>query len=70
MIAAMGHYLESIRDNLRLDLSIEKEVMSELEAHIEDRLQELEDTGLSEEEAANTCVKLLGSAKVGCPTDI
>lgn len=64
MIAALSHYLDSIRYNLRLDLSIEREVMNELESHIEDELQELKETGLSEEEAVNTCVRLLGSAKV------
>ena len=38
--------------------------MNELESHIEDELQELKEAGLSEEEAANTCVRLLGSAKL------
>ncbi|TET25595.1 MAG: hypothetical protein E3J67_03635 [Dehalococcoidia bacterium] len=64
MATALSHYLESIRDNLRLDLSTEREVITELEAHIEDRLQELKEAGLSEEEAASTCVGLLGSAKL------
>jgi len=64
MIATLSHYLESIRDNLRLDLSVAREIMSELETHIEDELQELKKNGLSEEEAVNTCVRLLGSAKL------
>ena len=64
MVTELSHYLDSVRDNLRLDLSSEREVTSELETHIEDRLQELRQAGLSEEEAANTCVKLLGSAKL------
>ena len=64
MVTVLSHYLDSIRDNLRLDLSIEREVISELETHIEDRLEELKDNGLSEEEAADTCVGLLGSAKL------
>ena len=63
MTTTLSHYLDDIRDNLRLDLSDEKEVINELETHIEDRLQEMRQAGLSEEEAANTCVKLLGSAK-------
>jgi len=61
---ALSHYLDSIRDNLRLDPSTEREVISELETHIEDRLRELKDTGLSDEEAASTCVTLLGSARL------
>lgn len=64
MATVLSQYLESIRDNLRLDPSTEREVLSELETHIEDRLEELKDTGLSEGEAASTCVRLLGSAKM------
>jgi len=64
MTTARHHYLEIIRDNLRIDLAEEKEVISELETHIEDRFQELKQSGLSEEEAENTCLGLLGSARV------
>ncbi|MFC1952435.1 permease prefix domain 1-containing protein [Chloroflexota bacterium] len=63
MVTELDHYLDSVRANLRLDPSSEREVTSELETHIDDRLQELRQAGLSEEEAANTCVSLLGSAK-------
>ncbi len=62
--SALSHYLDSIRDKLRLDFSSEREVLNELETHIEDRLQELKEAGLSEEEAANTCLKFLGSARL------
>ena len=69
MVTELDRYLDSVRDNLRLGLSVEREVTSELETHINDRLQELRQSGLSEEEAVNTCVKLLGSAKlVACQT--
>jgi hypothetical protein len=64
MMGVLGHYLDSVRDNLRLDSPVEREVINELETHIEDELQELKEAGLSEEEAANTCVRLLGSAKL------
>ena len=64
MVTALSQYLNSIRDNLRLDLSTEQAVISELETHIEDSLEELKEAGLSEEEAASTCMGLLGSAKV------
>jgi hypothetical protein len=60
---AVSHYLDSVRENLRLDHSLESEVIHELETHIEDELQELKDAGLSEEEATSTCLTLLGSAK-------
>jgi len=64
VVTELNHYLDSIRYNLRLDPSSEQEVTSELETHINDRLQELRQAGLSEEEAADTCIKLLGSAKL------
>jgi hypothetical protein len=64
MTTALGQYLDDVRDNLRLDLSSEREVLSELRTHIEDRPEEMREAGLSEEEAANTCLRLLGSAKL------
>ena len=64
MTTALSHYLDNVRDNLRLELSSESEVINELETHIEDRLEELRQAGLSEEEAVKTCMKLLGSAKL------
>ena len=64
MTTALSHYLEDIRNNLRIDLPEEKEVISELETHIEDKLQELKAAGLSEEEATETCLGLLGSTKL------
>ena len=63
MANGVSHYLESIGESLRLDPLAKREVIKELETHIEDRLDELQKNGLSEEEAADTCVKLLGSAK-------
>jgi hypothetical protein len=64
MLTVLSSYLDSVRENLRLDHSSEKEVIQELEAHIEDEVQELQESGLSEEEAASTCLNLLGSAKM------
>ena len=64
MLTVLSHYLDSVRENLRLNRSLESEVIQELETHIEDEFQELREAGLSEEEAANTCLTLLGSAKL------
>ena len=64
MVTALSHYLDSIKENLRLERSLTSEVIHELETHIEDEVQELKETGLSEDEAANTCLKFLGSAKL------
>ena len=65
MLAVLSHYLDVVRYNLRIDQDAEKEIMNELETHIEDELQELQDAGLSEAEAADTCLRLLGSATSG-----
>jgi len=62
--SALSQYLDNVRDNLRLDLVSEREVIDELQTHIEDKLEEMREAGLSEEEAANTCIKLLGSARL------
>jgi hypothetical protein len=64
MPTVLSQYLEDVRENLRLDRASEREIISELQTHIEDRLAEMQEAGLSEEEAAKTCVSLLGSAKL------
>ena len=61
---ALGEYLNNIKYHLRLGYPTEKEIIRELRSHIDDKLEELHDKGLSEEEAINTCLKLMGSAKV------
>jgi len=60
----LDRYLRDIRENLRLDPGEQDEVLTELEAHAEDRLEEMKEAGLSEEEAVQRCVGLLGSARV------
>lgn len=64
MATAINRYLAIVRDNLRLVPSAKQEVLSELESHIEDRFEELREKGLSDEEAAKSCIGLLGSAKM------
>jgi len=63
LATALSHYLDSVRENLKLDRFTEQEVIQELETHIEDELQELKDAGLSDEEAAEACLTVMGSAK-------
>ncbi len=57
-------YLHSIKENLHLDPASEKEIIRELEAHVEDSCLEMQKSGLSEEEATEKCLRLLGSAKL------
>ena len=63
MTLDLTQYLENIRFDARLEDSDETGVMIELEAHIEDKLQELTDSGLNKEEAVRTCLNQMGSTK-------
>jgi len=62
-VGSLVNYLNNIRYYLRLGSSDEKEIIRELSTHIDDRVEELKENGLSEEEAANTCIRVMGSAK-------
>ena len=62
MVTSLSRYLDDIRNNLRLDTEEEDEVINELQSHIEDEFQEMRNAGLSEEEAAVSCIKFFGSA--------
>ncbi len=64
MLVIISDYLENVKADLRLDNPRVREVINELSAHIEDKLEELKNEGLSEDEAARTCIRLLGSAKM------
>lgn len=57
------HYLDNIKSNLELGPSSKKEVVRELYTHFEERMEELKESGFSEEEAAKTAAEHLGSAK-------
>ncbi len=60
----LTQYLERIRGGAKLGPSEEKGVMSELKAHIEDRVEELTGAGLSEQEALETCMGQMGNTKL------
>ncbi len=64
MLKIINRYLDDVRDHLKLDKASESEVMRELESHIEDRLTEMKETGMSDEEAALACLGFLGSARL------
>jgi hypothetical protein len=63
MSTIVNQYLDDVKNNLRLEAGDENEIMSELASHIEDEVRDLKRTGLEDDEAAHTCVSLLGSAK-------
>lgn len=52
--------LPGTRSRLRLDPGTEREILSELHTHFEDRLEELEGKGLSHEEAARIAAEEFG----------
>jgi hypothetical protein len=63
MTPELIQYLTRIKDTAKLPDSCEPEVMSELEAHIADKLEELTGAGLSEEEAIEACLGQMGSSR-------
>jgi len=62
--AELSSYLRKIKENLHLDAASEKEIIQELETHVEDCCLEMQESGLSEEEAIENSLQLLGSAKM------
>ena len=63
-MTAKSNYLDNLKDYLRVDPTIQTDVVRELDAHLEDRSQELKESGLSEEEATRTAAELLGSPRL------
>jgi hypothetical protein len=61
MTPDLADYLENIKYTSKLHLTDESTIIGELETHLEDKLQELKDSGLSEEEAIETCLGQMGS---------
>ncbi|OGO61563.1 MAG: hypothetical protein A2Z36_01495 [Chloroflexi bacterium RBG_19FT_COMBO_48_23] len=61
---AKSSYTDSLKDCLRLEPTIESDVVRELNTHLEDKSRELIESGLSEEEASITAANLLGSPRV------
>jgi len=63
-MTAKLNYLDNLKDYLRLDPTTESDVVRELDAHLEDKSQELRESGFSEEEATETAVQFLGSPRL------
>jgi hypothetical protein len=61
MTRELAEYIENIRFTSKIGSAEDTEIIGELESHIEDRIQELTDAGLSEEEATRTCLGQMGS---------
>jgi hypothetical protein len=58
------NYTDNLKDYLRIDPTIESDVVRELRAHIEDKSDEFAEYGLPEEEAKAKAAQLLGSPRL------
>ena len=63
MSAPESTYLSQLSEHLHLEPSQEGEILRELRGHIEDRAQELADTGMSTDDALNQAVRELGESR-------
>ena len=63
MLGEVKEFLNIVRLQLKLDSSSEKEILSELYAHFEDRVQDLQESGLTEEEATRIASEEFGPSK-------
>ena len=61
---ARSNYTDKIRSHLRLDTTIESDVVREIRTHIEDKKHELIESGLSEKQAAAAVSRLMGSPEL------
>ena len=60
-MSSISHYLSRFKDSLHIDQTIRDGVAQELRTHLEEKTQELEEKGLSREEASKIAVQSLGS---------
>lgn len=64
MTTKLSYYLNNFKAYLRLNPTTKNDVIRELYTHLEDRSQELKESGLSEEEATETAAQFFGSPQL------
>jgi hypothetical protein len=64
MMSIISHYVNRFKDSLHIDQNIRDGVAEELYTHLEEKTQELEENGLSREEAGKIAVQSLGSPEL------
>ena len=64
MASSISHYLNRFTACLKIDQTIKDDVVQELHTHLEDKIQELEESGLSKEEASKIAVQSVGSPEL------
>ena len=60
----LGDYLNRFKGSLQIDSAIKGSAAQELGTHLEDRKRELEESGLSEEEASKAAIKSFGPVQL------
>jgi hypothetical protein len=63
-VSSISHYLNRFKDSLQIDQTIRDGVAQELYTHLEEKTQDLEEQGLSREEASKIAVQSLGSPEL------
>ena len=63
-MSSISHYLNRFKASLKIDHAIRDGVAEEISTHLEDRIRELEEKGLSREEASKIAVQSLGSPEL------
>ena len=63
-MTAKPNYFSNLKNQLRIDPGVESSVIRELDAHLEDKSQDLRESGLHEDEAVETATQLLGSPRL------
>ena len=63
-MSSISHYLNRFKASLQIDRTIRDGVAQELYTHLEEKTQELEEKGLSREEASKIAVQSLGSPEL------
>ena len=64
MPSNISHYLNKFKANLQIDQTIKDGVAEELYTHLEEKTRELEENGLTSEEASKIAVQSLGSPEL------
>jgi len=64
MVNHASHYLNRFKASLKIDHTIRDGVAAELYTHLEDKTRELEEKGLSREEASKIAIRSLGSPEL------
>lgn len=60
----LGDYLTRFKGSLQIDTAIKGSAVRELSTHLEDRRRELEESGLSEEDASRAAIRFFGPVQL------